>query len=251
VVSRCSDRLYQLTPTVQSVDELPDEEAQAAFVQAFREVIRIRNVMESYADFSFEPIDIDPQTFEDYKSKYLDIYDTVVRSKQKEKVSILEDIDFELELIHRDEINVAYILKLLAKLKGSTPAQQASLRKQVLDIMAGEISLRSMKELIEQFIDSTLPGVDDIDDIPLAFDSFIEQQKAQAFQTICEEEKLDPAKLQEVLGDYLFTQIEPQPDAIINMLQEKPKILERKTIMERILQRLKDFVETFINGVGE
>lgn len=250
-MNQALDRLYQLTPTVQSVDELPDEEAQAAFVQAFREVIRIRNVMESYADFSFEPIDIDPQTFEDYKSKYLDIYDSVVRSKQKEKVSILEDIDFELELIHRDEINVAYILKLLARLKGSTPAQQASLRKQVLDIMSGEITLRSKKELIEQFIDSTLPGVDDIDDIPQAFDRFVEQHKTQAFQSMCEEEKLDPVKLHEVLGDYLFTQIDPQPDAIINMLQTKPKILERKTVLERILQKIKHFVETYISGVGE
>lgn len=250
-MNKALDKLYQLAPTVQSVDELPDEEAQAAFVQAFREVLRIRNVMESYADFSFDEIQISPQTFEDYKSKYLDIYDSVATGTKKEKVSILEDIDFELELIHRDEINVAYILKLLAKLKGSTEAQKANLRKQVLDIMAGEITLRSKKELIEQFIDSTLPGIADTDDIPQAFEDFVNRQKDIAFQAFCTEEKIDPARLRDLLGDYLFTQIEPQPDAIINLLQEKPKILERKTIMERILQRLKAFVDTYISGVGE
>ena len=57
------------------------------------------------------------QLFEDYKSKYLDLYDKVKSEHQEEKVSILEDVDFELELIHRDEINVAYIIQLLIKLK--------------------------------------------------------------------------------------------------------------------------------------
>ncbi|ULQ55460.1 type I restriction endonuclease subunit R [Flavihumibacter rivuli] len=244
-------RLYQLVPTVQSVDELPDEEAQLQFVQAFREIMRIRNVMESYADFNFEELHISPQAFEDYKSKYLDIYDSVSRGTRKEKVSILEDVDFELELIHRDEINVAYILKLLAKLKGTNAEQQQKLRKQVMDVMAGEITLRSKKELIERFIEEALPLVEDTDDIPQAFISFVDQEKEDAFRKICTEEKLRPEQFREVLGEYLFTQIDPQPDAIINLLEEKPRILERKTILDRVLQRLKDFVETYITGVGE
>ena len=57
------------------------------------------------------------QTFEDYKSKYLDLYDKTKSENAKELVSILDDIDFELELIHRDEVNVSYIMKLLAQLK--------------------------------------------------------------------------------------------------------------------------------------
>ena len=57
---------------------------------------------------------MDAQEFENYKSKYLDIYEKVKRDSTKIKTSILDDIDFELELIHRDQINVAYIIKLLA-----------------------------------------------------------------------------------------------------------------------------------------
>ena len=250
-MNKALDKLYQIAPSVQSVDDLPDEEAQATFVQAFREVMRIKNRMESYADFSFEELDITPQDFEDYKSKYLDIYDSVARHNEKKKVSVLDDIDFELELIHRDEINVAYILKLLAKLKGKTADQQASLRKQVMDIMAGEITLRSKKELIEKFIEQTLPCIEDTDDIPQAFADFVDSEKDAAFKQFCEEENLAPEKAREVLAEYLFTQIDPQPDAIINMLSVKPKILERKTVMERVLQKIRDFVETYISGVGE
>lgn len=243
--------LQRITPTVQSVDDLPDEETELKFVQAFREVIRLRNVLETFADYKEEELPLDAQTFEDYKSKYLDIYDKVKTGTQKQKVSILQDVDFELELIHRDEINVAYILKLLAKLKGSTPEQQERIRKQVFDTLAGEMQLRSKRELIENFIEENLPFIDDVDQIPHEFDTYVSYQKEVALQTLCEEEGIDPEKLNLVLGDYLFTQIDPQPDAIINMLQQKPKILERKTILERILKRLKNFVETYINGVGE
>ncbi len=57
---------------------------------------------------------MDEQSFENYKSKYLDLYDKVKNNEAKQKTSILNDIDFELELIHRDLINVAYIINLLA-----------------------------------------------------------------------------------------------------------------------------------------
>ena len=55
------------------------------------------------------------QDFADYRSAYLDLYDKVKTDTQTEKVSILDDVDFEAELIHRDVINVHYILTLLAE----------------------------------------------------------------------------------------------------------------------------------------
>ena len=74
----------------------------------------------------------------------------------KEKASILEDIDFELELIHRDVINVQYILALLAQLYDADETEGQTLRKLVLDSVAGDIELRSKCEMIEKFIDSSM-----------------------------------------------------------------------------------------------
>lgn len=100
------DRLLTLTPTVESVDDLPDEEAQLAFVTAFRDVMRLKNILESFADFDDAAKPLSDQTLADFTSKYLDIHDKVKKHSSKEKVSILEDVDFEVSLIHRDEINV-------------------------------------------------------------------------------------------------------------------------------------------------
>jgi type I restriction enzyme R subunit len=111
--------LLQIAPTVKSVDDLISEEDKLKFVQAFRELMRLKNILTSYSDFNWDDLPMNEQSFEDYKSKYLDIYDKVRSDHKVEKASILNDVDFELELIHRDEINVAYILKLIAKLKGA------------------------------------------------------------------------------------------------------------------------------------
>jgi len=95
--------LLQIAPTVNSVNDLPSEEEELAFIKAFRELMRLKNVLATFTEFDFVDLSMDEQNFEDYKSKYLDLYDKSKSAHLKEKVSILQDVDFELELIHRDE----------------------------------------------------------------------------------------------------------------------------------------------------
>ena len=66
---------------------------------------------------------------------------------------------------------------------------------------------------------------------------------------MCKVEKLDATKLNTVIGDYLFTERKPLPDDIINMLEIKPKLLERKNLTERIINKVMKFIDTFINGI--
>ena len=112
------------------------------------------NVLQSYTDFDWQDLGIDEQEYEDYKAKYLDIYQKVKQDTEKQKISILDDIDFELELIHTDQINVVYILKLLAQLKGEKePTAAAAQKKAIIDLLGGDVQLRSKRELIQKFID--------------------------------------------------------------------------------------------------
>ncbi|WP_276497922.1 type I restriction endonuclease subunit R [Pontibacter litorisediminis] len=242
--------LLKVAPTVGSVDSLPSEEEELEFIKAFRELMRLKNVLTTFADFSFSDLAMSEQRFEDYKSKYLDLYDKVKTVTVKEKESILDDVDFELELIHRDEINVAYILKLLAKLKTASKEEQERQKQQIIDTLTGEATLRSKRELIRKFIEENLPHIEDIDDIPEEFESFWAREQQLAFHAMATEEKLDPVKLQAVLGNYLFTERQPLREEVLDMLPAKPKLLERKPIAERITARMLGFVETFISGMG-
>ena len=111
--------LLSINPTVGSVDDMVTEDDELAFFKAFRDLIRIKNILTAFSDFKWDDVYMSEQEFEDYKSKYLDLHDKAKSSHEADKVSILEDVDFELELIHRDEINVSYIIQLLIKLKAN------------------------------------------------------------------------------------------------------------------------------------
>ncbi|MCU0341850.1 MAG: type I restriction endonuclease subunit R, partial [Spirosomaceae bacterium] len=102
-MEKAYEKLVHITPTVDSVNDLQSEDDEFEFVKAFRDIMRVKNVLASFADFDWEDLPIDEQTFEDYKSKYLNLYDKVKRDRATDKVSILDEVDFELELIRRDE----------------------------------------------------------------------------------------------------------------------------------------------------
>lgn len=246
------EKLKEIAPTVSSVDDLPSEEEEFEFVKAFRELLRLKNVLSGFADFDEDEIGIDPQEFEDYKSKYLDIHDKVRNDRQKEKVSILDDVDFELELIHRDEINVAYILKLLAQLKGAKAEDQEKRKKEIIDAIAGDAQLRSKKELIEKFIQENLPYVEDMDQIDNEFESFWTEERSKALTQLVEEEQLNPTLLQASIDQYLFTERKPLGTDVLNMIEgAKPKLAQKRSTIERIVDKMVDFVDTFIGGMGE
>ena len=154
-----------------------------------------------------------------------------------------------MELIHRDEINVAYILKLLAKLKDADAEEQERQKKAILELMSGDTQMRSKRELIERFIQENLPQIDDSDDIPDEFANYWSKERIAAIENLSKEENLDADKLQEVIGNYLFTEKKPLRDEIIGMLKERPSLKDRKTIAERVTEKIVGFVETFISGI--
>lgn len=242
--------LLEITPTVNSVNELQTENDELEFIKAFRDLMRIKNILTAFADFKWESLAMGEQLFEDFKSKYLDLYDKVKSDHQKEKVSILEDVDFELELIHRDEINVAYIIQLLIKLKSKVRADVAQTEKEIFNLLNTEAHLRSKRELIEKFIQDNLPAIEDTDDIPQEFEKFWNAEQQKAFNQLVKDEKLSTEKTQSLIEDYLYAEREPLRDEILELLEgDKPTVLERKKTGDRILKKILNFVDTFINGI--
>ena len=236
-------------PTYQSVDELETEEDELEFIQAFRSLLRAKNVLESYTDFSWDGLGIDEQTFENYKSKYLDLYDKVKNNATKQKTSILDDIDFEVELIHRDLINVAYIIKLLAKLKNAKASEAQQQKKAIMDLLGGDIELRSKRELIEKFILENLPLIEHADNIQDEFEKYWQEQKVLALEKLCNEEHLDKEQFKALIEAYIFSGQDPLRDDVFKCLGSRPSILQARAIGERIIFKMKEFVEVFEMGM--
>lgn len=241
--------LLAIVPTYQSVDDLESEEDELLFIQAFRALLRVKNVLESYIDFNWLDLEIDEQTFNNYKSKYLDLYQKVQRDNAKQKESILNDVDFEVELIHRDQVNVAYILKLLAKLKTAKTTETARQKKAIMDYLSGDIELRSKRELIEKFIEENLPKIHNADNLPEEFEKYWQEQKVLALGKLCDEEHLDKDQFKALIDAYIFNGQDPLRDEVLRCLGDRPSILKAREIGDRIISKMKEYVDVFEKGM--
>ncbi len=237
--------LREKTPTVGSVDELKGEEEKAVFVKTFRDLLRIKSSLETFADFSFDELGISEQEFYDYQSKYLDIHDER-KNHDNESESILDQIDFELELTIRDIIDFDYILQLIAGLKNiSSQSAREKKIEEILKLFDRDVQLRKKKELIKKFIEENLPKLKNAEDVESAFSAFWLSERSKTLRKLSEEENIPSEKIEKLISEYLYTQKLPREQEIADMLPEQPKILERRGIIGRISQAIEDIVSMF------
>lgn len=239
--------LRNKVPTVESVDLLKGDEQKASFVKIFRDLLRIKASLETFAGFSFKDLGINEQEFYDYQSKYLDIAVGIKKSSQK-KESILDQIDFELELTVKVIIDFDYIIQLIAGLKNIT---SDSLREKktedILKIFDRDVRLRKKKELIRQFIEENLPKLDHSENVEKAFEEFWNSQRSIVLKKVAQDEEIPIAQFEKVISEYLYSQKLPHDQEIIDLIPEdkQPRILERGSVLDRIKTAIENIVDTF------
>lgn len=246
-----TQKLLEIVPEVNSVDDLYTEEDKLQFILSFRELIRLHKKMSHFTEFTWEDLDIKEQLFTDFTSKYLDLKENLSAAPSIEKTSILNDIDFELELIRRDTINVTYILQLLIKFKSKDSSKdKETIEKEISNLLNTEVSLRSKRELIDKFIQQNLTGIEDTDTIPNEFEKYWNKEQTKAFDELVKSENLSEIKTEKLIENYLFTEREPLRKEILALRVEgRPSILKSKEISDRILNKILNFIDTFINGI--
>ncbi|MGE3278563.1 MAG: type I restriction endonuclease subunit R [Candidatus Altimarinota bacterium] len=239
------EELREKTPTVADVDSLMGEEEKAEFVKSFRDLLRVKASLETFAEFSFQDVGINEQEFYDYQSKYLDIHEER-KKNENEAESVLDQIDFDLELTVRDIVNFDYIIQLLAGLKNiSSNAVRKKKTDEILKLFDRDVQLRKKKELIKKFIEENLPKVDKSKDVEKAFNQFWASERSKNLKEIAESENIPLKKLEHVISEYIYTQKLPPSQDIADLLPQQPKIMERKTIVGRIKNALQSLVEVF------
>ncbi|EKE24926.1 MAG: hypothetical protein ACD_5C00354G0003 [uncultured bacterium] len=236
--------LKEKVPTLSSVDELKGEEETAEFVKAFRDLLRRKSSLETFAEFSFTDLGISEQEFYDYQSKYLDIYDGRKGSENKE--SILDQIDFELELTVRDIVNFDYIIQLIAGLKNvKSAAIREKKTEDILRLFDRDVKLRKKKDLIKKFIEENLPRIAKSDDVEKSFSEFWESERSVALRAIAQKENIPLDKFEHLIGEYLYTQKLPHGQDIIDLLPEAPRILKRQGIIDRVKNAIENIIDIF------
>ncbi|WP_340261056.1 type I restriction endonuclease subunit R [Roseobacter sp. HKCCA0882] len=249
--------LFTIVQTPDAVDDLPDENAQAAFVKAFRDLIRIRNVLATFSEFDETTLPVSPQDFEDFKSKYVDMAHRLSQTDEEQVPPAFDGIDFELELIRRDDINVSYIIALLTSMNlmegegddGKKKVKQY--RKQIFELLQSEVSLRGKRPYIEKFIDQRLPLLGAEDDIRQTFADFWSEERSQAFKDFEDEHGLKHLEFQALVSQMMFSGKQPLADEVMNALKDKPSILLRRKKVEAVISGINALVEVFDENIGE
>jgi type I restriction enzyme R subunit len=248
--TKAYENLLEIAPSIESVNDLASEVDEEQFVKRFRALMRIVNALTTFSDFDFEDLEMPEQTYEDYKSKYLDLYEKTNQQSETEKSSILNDVDFEIELMHKDNINVAYILNLLDQLNDTTTEEQQKKRQQISELLAGDITLRSKKELIEKFIDEHLVGKN-VTNIQETFETYWNEKQIEAFQSICKEENLAETNIERIIEEKLYANDVPElREKIRKAMKESQSILVRQQSIPRIIDKINNFINTFIEGMA-
>lgn len=243
-------KLLNITPDYQSVDDLITEDQQLEFIKAFREVMRYNAQLQTFIEYDQNQTALDKQHFANFASKYADLCRDVRKTTKKEKVSVLDDVDFQLDLLHSDRINVGYIINLLQlALDSNDEAKRKSYEAQVHDLMGNDITLHEKQALIQEFIEENMPKMINGQSVQDAFAQFWDVQKQQAYQHLCTEENLNPNVMQAILQNYEFTQRLPRKEELKDLPNYKVKLFDRDTVFNTLLAKTRQLIERFYVGL--
>ncbi|QSG83960.1 type I restriction endonuclease subunit R [Acinetobacter indicus] len=242
-------KLFALTPNYQSVDDLVTEEQQLEFIKAFREVMRYNAQLQTFIEYDQDQTQLDKQHFANFASKYADLCRAVRKTTKKEKVSVLDDVDFQLDLLHSDRINVGYIINLLQLVVDTdSEDKRQKYQAQIYDLISSDISLHDKQDLIQKFIEENMPKMINGQSVQDAFAQFWDIEKEQAYQQLCEQENLKPEVMKDVLKHYEFTQRLPRKEELKDLPNYKVKLFERDTVFSNLLVKTRQLIEKFYVG---
>ena len=266
-------------PEPHFVDYLQSENDKKQFILAFRDIIKKHAEIQIYNEFEKEANDLGmtEQQFMDFRSKYLDIYDSFAAKPTEQSSGYkaqedesgmasepdpsendatgLGDIDFCLELLHSDIINVAYILELIADLNPYSE-DYTEKRRHIIDTMIKDAELRSKAKLIDGFIQKNVDEdrdnfmarkqkADGTSDLEERLNNYIVTERNNAVNTLAKDEDLDASVLNHYLSEYDYLQKE-QPEIIQEALKEKHLgLIKKRKALTRILDKLRSIIRTF------
>ena len=266
-------------PDPHSVDYLQSENDKKRFILAFRDIIKKHAEIQIYDEFEEDAPDLGmtEQQFMDFRSKYLDIYETFAAKGTEQPTGYqmpedgptmvgepgldeddttgLGDVDFCLELLHSDIINVAYILELIADLDPYSGDYEER-RKSIIDTIIKDAELRSKAKLIDGFIRKNVDDdrdsfmarkqkADGTSDLEERLNNYIVTERNNAVNALANEEDLDASVLNHYLSEYDYLQKE-QPEIIQEALKGKHLgLIKKRKALARIMDRLRSIIKVF------
>lgn len=229
-------------------EQISGEQNQKDFIKLFGKILRMRNILTSFDRFEQEDI-LSPRDLQNYQSEYLDLYQELRPSSQAEKEDVNDDLVFEIELVRQAEVNVDYILALVAKYHESN-CENKDILTSIDKAVDASIELRSKKELIHDFIN--LYSLRENGEIHDAWQCFINAERENELTKIIEDNNLNPAETRRLIinsfRDGIFKTTGTDVDRIMPAMSRFGNS-NRSGKKKGVIERLVSFFEKYFGAI--
>ena len=218
------------------------QEAKKEFVMLYGAILRMRNILTTFDQFEGDTL-LEINDLQDYQSHYIDIHDEIRPDEKAEKENINDDIVFEMELIKQVDINIDYILMLVAKYHDSN-CQDAEILVDIKKAIGGSIELRSKKQLIEDFI----AQINTSTDIQKDWQSYIAKKREEELTAIIAEQKLKPEETKTFIENSFRDGVLRTTGIDIDRILPPVSRFgggNRSEVKKTVIERLKEFFEKY------
>jgi type I restriction enzyme, R subunit len=224
-------------------EQIIGEQKNKDFVQLYNTILRLRNILTTFDQFSESEL-LSDRDLQDYQTEYIDIHTAYRKSSNTDKENVNDDLIFEIELIKQVDINIDYILSMVAKYHESN-AKDKEFLIDINKAVDSSFSLRNKKDLISQFI-TTLNYNSKVDD---QWEKFVSKRKLDELDNIIQTENLDPeATLSLVKNAFKDGSIPTVGTQISKVLPPSSRFDpsgQRTKKRETVLTKLKDYFDRF------
>lgn len=226
--------------------QIVGEKAEKDFIVSIGNILRLRNILSSFDKFAGNEI-LSERDFQDYTGMYVDLYQKYKQKDDGEKESIKDDIVFEMELVKQVEVNIDYILMLVAKYHQSN-CEDKEILGTIDKAIKSSLALRSKKELIDGFISKINADTNVMDD----WGKFVKEQKEIDLKKIINDENLNEKETRKFLDNaFRDGQVKTNGTDIEKILPPMRRFGggNRAEKKENIIVKVKKFFEKYF-GLG-
>ena len=248
-----TELIKQLLETypVEQMGNILDEEDKKAFIRLMGEILRLRNVLGAFDDFTEEVRIVDEMHYQDYLGWYNNYYDEYRKpSHGGEREDIRDDIVFEMELVKQVQINIRYILDLVQQYHDSN-CQDKEIIVKIRKQMDASPDMRDKRELIEKFIQQMTPekGAD----VGHDWETYIEEEKRKQLSKIIEEEHLKAAETEDFMERaFADGYVTETGTGIAHILPpSNPFLPESGEKKQTVIEKLKAYLNKFSNMLSD
>ena len=239
-----------ICPTATDCGNLIEEDKQKEFIVIFRQLAKALATMKTYSKFDQADLDVfmDEEEYTEYKTWYLTFYDEQKEKRKNGMKTALADIDFSIELVRTDKINVVYVLNLLKEINRSDQAEM----QRSIDLILREIDrsdnekLRYKTSIMKDFINLRFFDLDPDEDIIKEYEQYEREVMEEKIKSFAEENGLEVDFVINIMNEYFVAEVNVTKERIRQQLASKNlPLLQQRDLIKRIMAYVKEMYNIF------